>query len=431
MTVGAGWRLPVAALALSVAACAPATPRLTNPPRQDAARGPDAPAVRGHVVDAFVGDRKYDGVLQLPLAEDWQHALPDEGRWAISRLELGPAYVSGHEVWIGSSRSNGIDVLDRRSGRRIRRVETLGPVQCPPLDVGDDRVVVDTFGLVRREGPDGTVRWTWKAPAGVFRTPVLSGDALLLALGNDTVAALAVDTGDVRWLQRRTVARASTELAILGAPAPTVHNEEVLVGFSDGMMVAFGLADGAERWRHEVGAGKFSDIQTEAVVVADLVVTAAFGGPMVALSALEHTERWRLDDVGAVASIARRDGDLYAADGRGRLVAVDARTGSIRWTWELTDTQLGAPVATDEVVFIGDVSGTLYAIDRSTGLERWRFRPLDGTRLAGVVAPAVLVGRQLLVPSAGGRLYSLIGATNVGEALNEVPSQRPDRPLGW
>ena len=56
---------------------------------------------------------------------------------------------------------------------------------------------------------------------------------------------------------------------------------------------------------------------------------------------------------------------------------------------------------------------------------------MDGTKLAGIAALPVVVDRQVLVPTAVGRLISLIGASDRGEDHGESAATRGDRVLGW
>ena len=84
------------AAAVLLAACASADqalhePQLTNPPRRIEWQGWDASE---EDADATVAQRKYDGALRLPLSEDWEWELPDDGVWAISRLELASPAVA-------------------------------------------------------------------------------------------------------------------------------------------------------------------------------------------------------------------------------------------------------------------------------------------------------------------------------------------------
>ena len=73
---------------------------------------------------------KYEGALITPLAEDWSWAMPDTGHWVLSRMELGTPVVDGNRILIGSSRSPGLFILERETGRVLRVLETSGPVQA-------------------------------------------------------------------------------------------------------------------------------------------------------------------------------------------------------------------------------------------------------------------------------------------------------------
>ena len=96
------------------------------------------------------GTGKYDGPFLTPLAEDWDWSLPDTGHWVLSRMELCEPLVDGDRVLVGSSRSPGLYVLERETGRVLRELSTRGPVQAQPVRLDDGWVVADTFGEVQR-----------------------------------------------------------------------------------------------------------------------------------------------------------------------------------------------------------------------------------------------------------------------------------------
>jgi outer membrane protein assembly factor BamB len=110
---------------------------------------------------------------------------------------------------------------------------------------------------------------------------------------------------------------------------------------------------------------------------------------------------------------------------------LDADTGEAVWTFEKENAQFGALTRSGGSILVGDVIGTLYAIDRFEGDEQWRFRPRDGTRLMGVAAVPAVDGRQVLFPSAGGTLWSLVAGSSSLTDDSEEPAARPDRSLGW
>lgn len=406
-------------------------PRLTNPPRYERWLDNDG-SNQDDSEQEFIG-QNYEGVFRLPLSEDWHWQMPDPGHWAISRLELAPVVVHEDVVLLGSSRAPGLFILDRSSGRQLSTLAMEGPVQSAPVRLPDGWLVVDIFGNLQRFDDEFTPVWKEAHACGgaVFRRPVVDESQVLVATANDHVVSVALADGKWLWQHKRSVPRGAQELPILGAPAPVVLDNQVLQGFSDGYVVAIDRTNGSELWAVKVGDGKFPDIQSEVIVHDDLLIAAAFGGPTVAIDARSHAIRWRNDDVGAVSTMVLSSDALYTSDASGKLHAVDPDTGASQWQWEPRETQLGPPVRAGGALLVGDTTGTIYAIDRYEGKEMWRFRPADGTRLAGVAAPATVADRQLLFSTAGGAVYSLIGAPASGSDLREEPDRRRDRQLGW
>ena len=403
-------------------------PRLTNPPRVDAWLGPSLSAAEVDPVE-----RKYGGGLLLPLSEDWTWGMPDDGHWAITRLELGRPALSGERLLVGNSRQAGVFVLDRLSGQLLRHVDTSGPVQARPVELDDGHwLVVDTFGQLSRWDADLKTVWTYDIGGAVTSEPVVVGDRVLVGTEADAVVAVGLGDGAWQWTYRREVARGAQDLAILGAPSPrALGDSQVLAGFSDGAVVALQADTGVLAWEVAVGTGKFPDIQSDPVVAGDAVYVAGFGGPVVAIDAQTHRIRWEAEDAGAVGPMVFAGGYLYTSGARGQLHCLDPATGKTVWTWKHKDAQLGAPVRAGGTILVGDTMGTLHAVDRFTGEERWTFRPADGTRVSGVAMAPVVDGRQVLFASAGGTLWSLVADRTTSPDLSEEPGRRADRQLGW
>ncbi len=405
-------------------------------------------------------EARYEGLFRLPLNVDWTWDLPDEGRWAVSRLELGTPAASDQFVLAGSSRKAGLFVLDRLDGRLVRRIDTEGPVQAPPVPLlietetevevplaGTSHMVTrtqvsrehlgwliaDTFGTVLRLDPDLEPVWEapYRAGSGIYRAPVVDGDQILLATTRDQVQSIALADGAWRWTYKREVARTSMELAILGAPAPVVDGDEVIAGFSDGVLAGMDRTSGRLRWEVRVGDGQFPDIEAEAIVDEGVIVAAAFGGPVLGLDRQTRRVLWTLEDAGAVSSMEFADGIVYTSDSKGRIHSIDPLTGEIAWSWELPNKILGPPRRAGGSILVGEVGGTLHALDRFTGTQQWRFIPPTGTRLAGVATAPAVYGRQILFPSAGGQLYSLIAESGTVSDRSEAPAHRNDRQAGW
>ncbi|MBJ94314.1 MAG: hypothetical protein CMP23_07510 [Rickettsiales bacterium] len=411
----------------------PREPLLTNPVRYASWLGSDESARQDHVdADGFHG-KLYEDAFRLPLSEDWTWPLPDPGLWAISRLELNTPALAGNRVLVGHSRAAGLSVLDRFSGRFLSELPTSGPVQAPAVALADGGwLVADVYGQLQRL--DEALQPVWAEPyeagAAIYRRPVVDEDQVLVSTADDQVIAVSLEDGSYRWSHRRAVARAEQELAILGSPAPVVHEGLVFAGFSDGYVVAMKRDNGAELWAVAVGTGPFPDIQAEPVVYGGSLVAAGFGGPTLAIDLETQAIRWRVES-GATASMVLSDSTIYASSSRGALIAIDPERGEQLWSWEPKDRQLGEPLRVGSSLLVGDTQGTLYAIDRYEGVERWRYRPSDGTRLSGVAAAPLVAGGQVLFVSAGGTLHSLVGAKPASWDLSEEPARRADKVFGW
>jgi outer membrane protein assembly factor BamB len=98
---------------------------------------------------------------------------------------------------------------------------------------------------------------------------------------------------------------------------------------------------------------------------------------------------------------------VYVATNAGGVVAVDRRTGRVRWTLPLPGPTWGSPVVVDGVLIEGDCRGNLRAFDVSGR----RPRALWSIRLGGCIesTPAVWRGR-IYVGTRGGAMYALAGA---------------------
>src|ERR1051326_7152492 len=107
------------------------------------------------------------------------------------------------------------------------------------------------------------------------------------------------------------------------------------------------------------------------------------------------------DSIESSAAIA--DGTVYVGSQSSDLLAIDLKTGKLRWKYRAQD-GIGesSPAVHDGVVYIGDSSGLLHAVRASDGKALWTFKTEGEIKSSPVVS-----GDRVLIGSYAGNLYCL------------------------
>lgn len=233
------------------------------------------------------------------------------------------------------------------------------------LGVGAGIVCVsgDEGNLYGLSASSGKPRWHHKvgdrgAGAATWRTPVIAGRGLYVGWPetNGLLYAFDVVTGHERW--RYQVAD--------DARYPAVSGGLVWIGGGDGVLHAVDAATGVARWRRSIGNVLDSrPYATGGAVYAD-TTTALF-----ALEAASGRTRWKVPMAGGAVGPVAANGLVFCADKQGELFALGAVDGRQRWKFT-GGTSVGMPYVRGGVVYVADGSGNMNALDAATGTARWR-----------------------------------------------------------
>lgn len=261
--------------------------------------------------------------------------------------------------------------------------------------------------LVAREADTGDIAWTHELTGWQALTATSS---LVLGIAGDHAYALDAATGQTRWITQTTgsdtqlvvagdrllmVSRGDALLrdAVTGAPlghvgldappsaAPALSPDAAVVGLADGRVVAFDVPAGLQLWE------------------------ARLRRPAATLTATRQS--------------------VFAALPEGTLLALDARTGSVRWQFPIRVPIVGAPFVDEESVYVVLLDNSLRAFDRRSGAMRRTeglgHRPAAGPWVTGSAAVIGLTTGEFLVldPASGRRLTRLAppaGTTSVLES---------------
>lgn len=232
--------------------------------------------------------------------------------------------------------------------------------------------------------------------------------------------------------------------------SPAVDGTHVYAADAFGIVEARNLRDGKALWETRIGrAGArgllnfsvFTSSDTTlisgGVGVGDgLVLVGTSQGQVVALDQVNGQEVWRADVSSEVVASPVTNGDIVAVQTvDGQLAALDAETGESRWRYDvqvpiLTLRGTAAPVIVGDVVLAGFSSGKIAALGAERGELRWEQRimlPQGRTELERIVdvdTTPLVTGSLIFAASYQGRLKRVRLADGDLEWEREVSTYR-------
>jgi outer membrane protein assembly factor BamB len=340
-----------------------------------------SPALHGGSLVFGDGMHQTDGAVLHCLRVDkglplWQLSVPG----TLVHLEGSPTIADG-KVYIGGGAAGVLCVhLDRvtldgkeQNLEAIQKIldkkwqELLAKYEeekkkdpdfaVPPTE---DQLPKPAPVLAWQQGKD---KWHVDAPVAVAGDRVLVASAFLdkEQLGDRALYCLDAKSGEIRW---------RTPLGINPWGGPAVVGDLVVVSGSTigydpkaisdarGLVAAYSLADGREKWKKEVKGGMVSCV----ALTKDLAIATA-------------------------------------TDGKVR--AFDLANGQPRWTtpYDARAPFFAAPAVAGDTVYVGDLRGVVHALGLADGKPKWT---LDLATAPEVKSPGMIYGGPVV---AGGRVY--------------------------
>lgn len=238
-----------------------------------------------------------------------------------------------------------------------------------------------------QDGPVTLAR-AWTVPGAAVGSPAADDTTAFFLSMSHEVVAIDAASGRVRWR------RPTSESGYGGTGASVVVAGSVLV-VGDYNLVAFDRRTGAERWRFVPTEGYGPGFYLSHAAADDGVIHAGSpSGRVYALDAETGRLRWRTvvaDDGKTTVFSPRAHGALIAAGytefvapNRGGIVLLRADTGHVVWkrpfppptNRSLSVNWAGGPVFADDLVIVSSGDGVIRAYDVAEGIERWSIAPL-------------------------------------------------------
>jgi outer membrane protein assembly factor BamB len=164
-----------------------------------------------------------------------------------------------------------------------------------------------------------------------------------------------------------------------------------------GTVIAADADTGQIVWKTEVGKHKNDDMRELPKDEIVEVYPGNLGGIETPISYADGTvfvPVVNLSTMHTATGFVPGSGDLTRATGE--LVALDVRSGKIKWTVDLQQGPFGGTIVANDVVFVSTIDGVFAGYDTKTGERLWSYQATSGFN-----APPAIAGDLLLVAAAG------------------------------
>ena len=331
---------------------------------------------------------------------------------------IGSAAVAGGLVFIGTNDLR-IVALNSETGDLVWEY----PLHLQPNSIPTIAQDLLYWGL--RDGTvialkyrTGELVWTYKTGAAIYSAPTVVDGVLYVGSSDNNIYALDALTGAERWYK-------PTENWVVGSAS--VDKGILVFGGQDRELYMLDANNGT--LRHQVNLSSGMDNST--MIVNGITYVATRSGVIVAF---DHTQkdmsfqkaywRWwlqfwvwniapRPDPIPGlqwtknlravvVGDMATNGENLFVSTTKGKLVAVNLKTGLTEWETDGLGLIYSAPIVNGQTIIQTSANGTIYGIDISSGERKWEIS-VEGM----VISSPVLANGKLFIPTIEGILFAI------------------------
>ena len=277
------------------------------------------------------------------------------------------------------------------------------------LAYGSETLMVTTgHGEVISMNPaNGEIRWKHKASGAVSSAPTITGNTVI-AISRDNVAlGLNIANGRIRWRQTS----AGSTAGVFGAGSAAVTGDLAIVPFASGEVSGTLARNGIKAWSGAVSGGRkgtarsfVGDISSDPVAVGDTIYLANQSGRMVALERRDGSRKWTVNE-GSYSPVWVAGGAVFVITDDFAVKRLNASDGGEVWSTSLPDYKSDRPRRQkDAYAYFGPtLAGGQIWVAGSDGLMR-SFNPENGVLTGTVEIPGGAASQPAI---AGGRMYIL------------------------
>ncbi len=297
--------------------------------------------------------------------------------------------------------------------------DDIGQASGGGLVFGGGRVFATTgYGeVIALDAAQGGVIWRHKMGAAIASAPVIAGDNLIVVARNNVAQSLSQRFGRIQWQQNSS----GEDPGLTGAGTPATAGRIAVLPFTSGEVVASLLVNGQRIWgtavtgsRVELARAGVTDISGDPVIDGNTIYAANQAGRLVAVDRRDGSRKWTAQE-GSYNPVVPIAGSVFVLTDKAALMRLSAADGSEIWSADLAEyipvrrkrrgirdayVYYGPVVAGGRVLVAGS-DGVMRAYDPQSGAPVGQFE-IPG----GAGSHVALAGGRLYIVSADGRLHA-------------------------
>ena len=373
------------------------------------------PQYRGNAQHLSVNNR-IDFARNKPL---WHQDLGKGDRDGIF-IMAQPVIFADMLYWVDNKFRLTAHRLDKKA-KRLFRVKLPVPrsdrhAYGAGVAVNSEFLIVSTgagfvYGYSR---DDGTLLWQSNLRHPIHSTPTIQGSDIYVTTINNITFALDIASGATKW-QHESV---SSRVALIQSISPAVAGNWVIAGYANGDIVAISRVDGETVWKQNLATssrvdalGQIASIVNGFVVAGPRIFASSYSGKLVALDAQTGTIIWEIP-LSASTPMSVSGDYVFVLDDQSVLYALRQNDGKVRWAQELQNWEKGEE-GYERVIWNGPLLSVPYLVmanhekklllyNVETGAEIKKYKFGDGFRTHPISSNGVLY-----IIDSNGKLYAL------------------------
>lgn len=215
----------------------------------------------------------------------------------------------------------------------------------------------------------------------------------------------------------------------IGFASPTISDDVVYMGSLSGDINAFKSETGQLLWTRNEG----QPLNAKVALFKNSIIYGSMYGRLFSRNSITAKINYSID-LGAPIESAPlvSDGKLYVHLRDHKIVALDAETGKVFWTYQrsipfkITLQRVSRPISYGESVIVGFADGYLVKISKNEGIVQWETSLSKAQKFVDVDLTPVVFNDQIIAGSAAGKL-SFINPANglITKTVNIIAGHSP------